>query len=82
MMAIERPGIVLDPFCGSGSTGVAALQEGFSFIGIEKEAEYAEIALARLANCWCAKTPCVTIIIMCVDNEILETKYFRFFLEN
>jgi hypothetical protein len=44
-------GTILDPFCGSGSTGVAALQEGFNFIGIEKEAEYAEIALARLANC-------------------------------
>ena len=42
-------GIVLDPFMGSGSTGVAAKQEGFRFIGIEREAEYVEIAKARSA---------------------------------
>jgi site-specific DNA-methyltransferase (adenine-specific) len=41
-------GIVLDPFMGSGSTGVAAKREGFDFIGIEREAEYLEIALARI----------------------------------
>jgi site-specific DNA-methyltransferase (adenine-specific) len=41
-------GIVLDPFAGSGSTGVAALREGFDFIGIEREAEYVEIARARI----------------------------------
>lgn len=40
-------GIVLDPFCGSGSTGVAAREEGFQFIGIEREAEYVEIARRR-----------------------------------
>jgi site-specific DNA-methyltransferase (adenine-specific) len=41
-------GIVLDPFAGSGSTGIAADLEGFSFIGIEREAEYVEIARRRL----------------------------------
>lgn len=41
-------GIVLDPFMGSGSTGKAAKLEGFSFIGIEREAEYVEIARARI----------------------------------
>jgi DNA modification methylase len=41
-------GTVLDPFAGSGSTGVAALREGFRFVGIEREAEYAEIAASRL----------------------------------
>ena len=40
-------GIVLDPFAGSGSTLVAARREGFGFIGIEREAEYLEIARAR-----------------------------------
>jgi len=41
-------GIVLDPFTGSGSTGKAAILEGFRFIGIEREAEYIEIARARI----------------------------------
>lgn len=41
-------GIVLDPFMGSGSTGKAALLEGFAFIGIEREAQYIEIAKRRL----------------------------------
>ena len=41
-------GIVLDPFMGSGSTGKAAVREGFSFIGIEREEEYVAIALKRL----------------------------------
>jgi site-specific DNA-methyltransferase (adenine-specific) len=42
-------GIVLDPFTGSGSTGKAAMAEGFRFIGIEREAEYVEIARARIS---------------------------------
>ncbi len=41
-------GVVLDPFTGSGSTGKAAMLEGFRFIGIEREAEYVEIARARI----------------------------------
>jgi DNA modification methylase len=42
-------GTALDPFMGSGSTGKAAVLEGFNFIGIEREAEYVEIAKARIA---------------------------------
>jgi site-specific DNA-methyltransferase (adenine-specific) len=41
-------GVVLDPFMGSGSTGKGAMLEGFGFIGIEREAEYLEIARARI----------------------------------
>jgi DNA modification methylase len=41
-------GIVLDPFMGSGSTGKACVSEGFSFIGIEMEQEYMDIAKARI----------------------------------
>lgn len=41
-------GVILDPFMGSGSTGKAALLEGFKFIGIEKEDEYMPIAEARI----------------------------------
>ena len=43
-----KGGVVLDPFMGSGSTGMAAKDEGFDFIGIEKEQEYFEIAEARI----------------------------------
>ena len=43
-------GVVLDPFTGSGSTGKGAILEGFSFIGIEREAEYLEIAKARIQH--------------------------------
>jgi site-specific DNA-methyltransferase (adenine-specific) len=42
-------GIVLDPFTGSGSTGKAAVLEGFRFIGCELSEEYAAIARARIA---------------------------------
>jgi site-specific DNA-methyltransferase (adenine-specific) len=40
-------GVVLDPFMGSGSIGMAALSEGFKFVGIELEAESFKIAVAR-----------------------------------
>ena len=43
-------GVVLDPFMGSGSTGVAALREGFRFIGIEREQEYFDIAQQRIEH--------------------------------
>lgn len=40
--------LVLDPFCGSGTTGVACLRLGRRFIGIEKDATYAAVARERL----------------------------------
>jgi site-specific DNA-methyltransferase (adenine-specific) len=43
-------GIVLDPFTGSGSTGKAAVLEGFSFIGVEQSEEYIAIAEARIQS--------------------------------
>jgi DNA modification methylase len=42
-------GVVLDPFMGSGSTGLAAKEAGFSFLGVEKEPDYFKIAEQRLA---------------------------------
>lgn len=42
-------GTVLDPYMGSGTTGIACKEEGFDFIGIEREEEYLEIAKARIA---------------------------------
>ena len=43
-------GVVLDPFAGSGSTGKAAILEGFRFIGCELSDEYADIAEARILH--------------------------------
>jgi DNA modification methylase len=42
-------GSVLDPFCGSGTTGMACMFEGFEFTGIEQEPAYVDIAEARIA---------------------------------
>lgn len=46
-------GLVLDPFTGSGTTGIAAVLEGRKFLGIEREPEYVDIACARLTH-WAA----------------------------
>lgn len=43
-------GIVLDPFAGSGTTGVACVREGLGFVGIEREGRFVEIARARIEH--------------------------------
>ena len=43
-------GLILDPFAGSGTTGIAAVLEGFRFLGIEKEPEYVTLARARIKH--------------------------------
>ena len=43
-------GLVLDPFAGSGTTGIAAKLEGFRFLGVEQDAAYAAIARRRIAG--------------------------------
>ncbi|MGE5700837.1 MAG: DNA-methyltransferase [Arthrospira platensis] len=47
-------GVVLDPFTGSGSTGIAAVLEGRTFLGIERKPEYVDVACARLTH-WAHK---------------------------
>ena len=47
-LVTPKGGTVLDPFMGSGSTGMAAKDEGFEFIGIEREKEYFEVAEKRI----------------------------------
>ena len=49
-LACPPEGLVLDPFAGSGSTGVAALRKQRRFLGIEREPVYTRIARARLAH--------------------------------
>ena len=43
---------ILDPFMGSGTTGVAAVELGRKFIGIEKDPEHFEVACQRVAKAW------------------------------
>ncbi|MGC1302845.1 MAG: site-specific DNA-methyltransferase [Caulobacteraceae bacterium] len=51
LLASTRPGdLVLDPFFGTGTTGAAAKRLGRRFIGIEREADYVEVAKARIAE--------------------------------
>jgi site-specific DNA-methyltransferase (adenine-specific)/modification methylase len=45
-----NPELILDPFMGSGTTGVAAVQMGRKFIGIERDPKYFEIACERISN--------------------------------
>ena len=55
-LVTPKGGLILDPFTGSGTTGCAAVLEGFRFIGVEREPEYAAIAEKRIAH-WAAQTP-------------------------
>ena len=49
IVASSREGdLVFDPFCGSGTSGVAAKELGRFFVGVEKEEEYAELAGRRI----------------------------------
>jgi site-specific DNA-methyltransferase (adenine-specific) len=52
LVALTTPpgSVVLDPFTGSGTTGIAAVTEGRAFLGIEREAKYIDIACARLTH--------------------------------
>ncbi len=61
-------GTVLDPFTGSGSTGKAAVLEGFGFIGCELSTEYAAIATARIAH---AETTIHPISGLCETQYLL-----------
>ena len=55
ILAGSRPGdTVLDPFCGSGTTGAVAIQEGRDFIGIEINPEYCALSKQRIGEA----TPC------------------------
>lgn len=57
ILASSNPGdIILDPFCGSGTTGVAALQEDRNFIGFDNVEEYLTIAKKRMIQIWKEET--------------------------
>lgn len=48
-LRLEPGTLIVDPYCGSGTTGVAAIQEGHRFLGIEREERYVKIARERIA---------------------------------
>lgn len=50
LASMPEGGVVLDPFCGSGSTGVAAVDSGYRFVGVEAHPKYAAIARRRIAD--------------------------------
>jgi DNA modification methylase len=56
-----KDGTVLDPFMGSGSTGKAAVLEGFSFIGVELSEEYLKIAIKRIDHALNSNNNIITI---------------------
>jgi DNA modification methylase len=58
-LVTPKGGTVLDVFCGSGSTGKAAVMEGFHFIGIDREADYIAIARARIERALCESADCL-----------------------
>lgn len=64
-------GHILDPFMGSGSTGVAAIQEGFKFTGIEMERDSHKTAVARILL---ADNPLLWVDDLGGDTEEGETK--------
>jgi len=51
-LSVRKSGVVLDPFMGSGTTGVAAVQMGRKFIGIERDPKYFEIACQRIEEAY------------------------------
>jgi len=50
LQAVNANGVVLDPFMGSGTTGVACARMGKQFTGIEREPKYFDIACQRIYN--------------------------------
>ena len=49
-LSCPEGGAVLDLFCGSGTTGIAAAAEGMQFVGIERDLEYAVLARERIGT--------------------------------
>lgn len=58
VLASTNPGdLILDPFSGSGTTGLAAVRNQRRYIGIEKDPKFIELAELRLKEAWVSKVP-------------------------
>jgi site-specific DNA-methyltransferase (adenine-specific) len=51
----RRGELVLDPFMGSGTSGVVAVRQGYRFVGVDREAEYVRLARRRIKAEQCTK---------------------------
>jgi site-specific DNA-methyltransferase (adenine-specific) len=69
-------GVVLDTFCGSGTTGVATVELGNHFIGIEKESEFVEVANARIEH-WLSIGGVTSENLAVVDESNKKTKSYQ-----
>jgi site-specific DNA-methyltransferase (adenine-specific) len=85
LMSTDENDTVLDPFCGTGTTAIAAKRLGRNFIGFEKDKIYAEIAANKLAqeeasskigNVWVSFFLNETVTIRDKDWETLKENYF------
>lgn len=69
LKSIPVGGTVLDPFMGSGTTGLACLRTGHDFLGIEREPEYLPISRGRTEHWASLEDPMKVIIIKCEGTE-------------
>ena len=69
LLVTPPAGLVLDPFMGSGSTGCGAVQEGFSFIGCDLEADHVAIAKARITYWQSHKHTMTTPLAKALDKR-------------
>jgi len=65
-----KNGVVLDPFCGSGTTGIVSVRNGRNFIGIELNSEYAEMSTMRIEK---ERTKGIRIDLWAKGGEMNET---------
>jgi len=63
LASTDPGGLVLDPFCGSGTTGVACVRHGRGFVGIELEASYLSLAVSRLRDAVTAEVTRLNIAV-------------------
>jgi len=78
-----HPGdLILDPFMGSGTTGVACVQTGRSFIGIEIDPNYFEIAKKRIEKAIALNPPINLINIIQKTDKTVSQKLFETEIKN
>jgi hypothetical protein len=82
LKSVERKGLVVDPFMGSGTTGIACLKTDHDFLGIEREAEYFPISKERVKHWATLEDPMKQVEVLVEGGEAVgpreETKPVSF----